>query len=188
MRRPRPGPRPTRPSRRAAELGGVRGVRATWRWLRGPGRRGCCGGARSATEAARQRRVSCAAARRLQRIFNAEAALAGGDLVAARRWADDAVSTTTGGWLVGALTARARVAIAQGEPDRLSVTPTTRSRVPPKSRRTCSSQTFWNASALWPARPAVTAKPPAFSARQRPSGSAWARSASRSVTPATRPR
>jgi DNA-binding CsgD family transcriptional regulator len=51
----------------------------------------------------------------LQRIFNAEAALADEDLAAARRWADEAVSTTTGWWLMQALTARARVAIAQGE-------------------------------------------------------------------------
>ncbi len=48
----------------------------------------------------------------------AEATLAGGDLIAARRWADDAVATSTG-WalLIRALTTRARVAIAQGEPE-----------------------------------------------------------------------
>ena len=51
------------------------------------------------------------------RTLKAEAALAGGDLVAARRYADDAVSTATGRWLIEALTARARVAIAAGEPD-----------------------------------------------------------------------
>ena len=55
--------------------------------------------------------------RRLQRVRSAEAALAGGDLAAARRWADDAVSTTTGWFWCGPLTTRARVAIAQGEPD-----------------------------------------------------------------------
>jgi predicted ATPase/class 3 adenylate cyclase/DNA-binding CsgD family transcriptional regulator len=53
----------------------------------------------------------------LHRVLNAEAALAGGDLVAARRWADDAVSTTTGAFWSDPLTTRARVAIAQGEPD-----------------------------------------------------------------------
>ncbi|HKI39240.1 MAG TPA: LuxR C-terminal-related transcriptional regulator, partial [Mycobacterium sp.] len=47
----------------------------------------------------------------------AQVALAGGDLLAARRWADDAVSTTTGWWHMLALTTRARVAIAQGEPE-----------------------------------------------------------------------
>jgi predicted ATPase/class 3 adenylate cyclase/DNA-binding CsgD family transcriptional regulator len=53
----------------------------------------------------------------IQRANSAQAALAGGDLLAARRWADDAVATTTGWWLMYALTARARVAIAQGEPE-----------------------------------------------------------------------
>ncbi len=53
----------------------------------------------------------------MQRITAAQAALASGDLVAARRWVDDAVSTTTGAALSMALTARARVAIAQGEPE-----------------------------------------------------------------------
>ncbi len=48
----------------------------------------------------------------------AEAALAGGDLTGARRWADDGVATAPG-WsvLVLALTVRARVATAQGEPE-----------------------------------------------------------------------
>jgi predicted ATPase/class 3 adenylate cyclase/DNA-binding CsgD family transcriptional regulator len=52
-----------------------------------------------------------------QRVWNAEAALADRDLAAARRWADEAVSTTTGFYLSRALTTRARVAIAQGEPE-----------------------------------------------------------------------
>ena len=52
------------------------------------------------------------------RPVNAWAALAGGDLTAARRWADDAVTTATGWALVAeGLSARARVAIAQGEPE-----------------------------------------------------------------------
>jgi DNA-binding CsgD family transcriptional regulator len=53
----------------------------------------------------------------LQRLWNAEAALAEQDLAAARRWADEAVSTTTGFWLMWALSTRARVANAQGEPE-----------------------------------------------------------------------
>jgi len=53
-----------------------------------------------------------------QTAFKALAAMAGGDLVAARRGADDAVSTTTGSHLTVALMTRARVAIAQGEADR----------------------------------------------------------------------
>ena len=47
----------------------------------------------------------------------AEAALGCGDLVAARRWADDAVAVVPGFHQVSALTARAFVALAQGEPD-----------------------------------------------------------------------
>ncbi|MDT5098702.1 MAG: hypothetical protein QOC76_2439, partial [Mycobacterium sp.] len=48
-------------------------------------------------------------------VFVAQAALARGDLTAARRWADDVVATTTGLHLSLALTTRAGVAIAQGE-------------------------------------------------------------------------
>jgi predicted ATPase/class 3 adenylate cyclase/DNA-binding CsgD family transcriptional regulator len=53
----------------------------------------------------------------LQRTYSAGAALAGGDLVVARRWAEEAVTTATGQYLSVALLARARVAIAQREPE-----------------------------------------------------------------------
>jgi DNA-binding CsgD family transcriptional regulator len=53
--------------------------------------------------------------------FIAQAALAGGDLAAARRWADEAVSTTTGWHLMVAMTTRARVTIAQGETEQAEV-------------------------------------------------------------------
>ena len=53
----------------------------------------------------------------IQRELSAQAALAGGDLLAARRWADEAVTSTTGFYLTVALLTRARVAIAQGEPE-----------------------------------------------------------------------
>ena len=73
--------------------------------------------AKEASEAAWQRmsyqRQSAAALR--TRI--AEVALAGGDLVGARRWADEAVATTTGWHRVAALLTRARVAIGEGDPD-----------------------------------------------------------------------
>jgi predicted ATPase/class 3 adenylate cyclase/DNA-binding NarL/FixJ family response regulator len=52
-----------------------------------------------------------------QRTWNADAALADGDLAAARRWADEAVSTATGLHSALASAIRARVAIAQCEPD-----------------------------------------------------------------------
>jgi DNA-binding CsgD family transcriptional regulator len=47
--------------------------------------------------------------------LRAESALANADVVAARRWADEAVSVAAGWYRVLALTTRARVAIAQGE-------------------------------------------------------------------------
>jgi predicted ATPase/class 3 adenylate cyclase/DNA-binding CsgD family transcriptional regulator len=53
----------------------------------------------------------------VQRAHGAQIALANGDLTSARRWADDAVSVVTGWHLTVALTARARVAIAQGRPE-----------------------------------------------------------------------
>jgi predicted ATPase/class 3 adenylate cyclase/DNA-binding CsgD family transcriptional regulator len=53
----------------------------------------------------------------LSRAFNAQAALADGDLVAARRAAQEAVTTATGWYSMWASTARARVALAQKEPD-----------------------------------------------------------------------
>jgi predicted ATPase/class 3 adenylate cyclase/DNA-binding CsgD family transcriptional regulator len=71
-----------------------------------------------AREAARQdMTVVSGGTAAVQRIWNAEAALADRDLAAARRWADEAVATMTGWWLMWALSARARVAIAAGEPE-----------------------------------------------------------------------
>jgi DNA-binding CsgD family transcriptional regulator len=73
---------------------------------------------KTAVEAAWQQMSVSPATAAVQHAFNAQAALAGGDLSAARRWADDAVTTTTRWWLAVALTTRARVAIAHGEPER----------------------------------------------------------------------
>jgi predicted ATPase/class 3 adenylate cyclase/DNA-binding CsgD family transcriptional regulator len=52
------------------------------------------------------------------RHWRAQAALVTGDLIAARRWADEAVALATG-WAIRiwSLTTRARVAIVQGEPE-----------------------------------------------------------------------
>jgi predicted ATPase/class 3 adenylate cyclase/DNA-binding CsgD family transcriptional regulator len=69
-----------------------------------------------ATEAAGQHLNVLPGTAAVQRALGAQAALAAGDLSAARRWADEAVTTTTGLFLALALTTRARVAIAQGEP------------------------------------------------------------------------
>jgi predicted ATPase/class 3 adenylate cyclase/DNA-binding CsgD family transcriptional regulator len=73
--------------------------------------------AQDATEAAWQYLSVLPAMAAAHRPLNAEAALVGGDLAAARRWADDAVLTTRGVYLTEALATRARVAIAQGEPE-----------------------------------------------------------------------
>jgi predicted ATPase/class 3 adenylate cyclase/DNA-binding CsgD family transcriptional regulator len=51
------------------------------------------------------------------RVLSAHAALSDRDLIAARRWADEAASTATGARLMMALTVRAQVAIAAGEPE-----------------------------------------------------------------------
>ncbi len=51
----------------------------------------------------------------LHGAYIAKAALARGDLAAARRWVDDAIAVTTGWYLAAALTTRARVAIAEGD-------------------------------------------------------------------------
>ena len=69
------------------------------------------------TTARQDMNVVSGSAPAMQRIWNAEAALADEDLAAARGWADEAVSTTTGSYSAMALTIRARVAIAAGEPD-----------------------------------------------------------------------
>jgi DNA-binding CsgD family transcriptional regulator len=99
----------------AAELGGtVAGVGYTPLGVAALAA-GDVGTALDATEAAWQH-LSVLRGNAAQRAFRAQAALAGGDLIGARRAADDAVMTTTGCHLMVALTTRARVAIAQGEP------------------------------------------------------------------------
>jgi len=71
-----------------------------------------------ASEAVAQHWRASALAPGAGRAFGAQSALMTGDLTSARRWADEAV-TAAGGWLSSiALTARARVAIAEDEPDR----------------------------------------------------------------------
>jgi predicted ATPase/class 3 adenylate cyclase/DNA-binding CsgD family transcriptional regulator len=70
-----------------------------------------------ATEAARQHLSVLPANAGIQHAFSAQAALAGGNLIAARRCADDAVTAVTGWHKMVASTVRARVTIAQGEMD-----------------------------------------------------------------------
>jgi predicted ATPase/DNA-binding CsgD family transcriptional regulator len=100
-----------------AELGRFKAGLAYWALAAAALAAGDATTAQDATEAAWPNASAPPQTTGVQRVLSAEAALAGGDLVAARRWADDAVSTTTGAVLSDALTTRARVAIAQGEPD-----------------------------------------------------------------------
>ncbi|BBX44435.1 helix-turn-helix transcriptional regulator [Mycobacterium cookii] len=73
--------------------------------------------ARDATEAAWPLLSVVPQAAGVQRVLAADTALARGDLAAARRWAEDAMSTKASIFAWDPLTTRARVAIAQGEPE-----------------------------------------------------------------------
>ena len=101
----------------AAERGGLLAGLAYWALAAAALAAGDVATALDATEAAGQHMSASPQTAAVGRLYKAQAALAGGDLVAARRWADDAMSTMKGAFLSDALTARARVAIAQGEPD-----------------------------------------------------------------------
>ena len=75
----------------AAELGGLRAGVAYWALAAAALAAGDAATAQDATEAAWPHLSALPQTAGLQRVCNAQAALAGGDLVAARRWADDAV-------------------------------------------------------------------------------------------------
>jgi predicted ATPase/DNA-binding CsgD family transcriptional regulator len=115
----------TRPARAAAdaaieaapELGGITAGNAYTALAAAALAAGDAATALDATEAAWQHMSVLPARAAAGRVVSAWAALAGGDLVAARRLADEAVSSTTGFYLVWALTTRAQVAIAQSEPE-----------------------------------------------------------------------
>ena len=109
----------------------------------------------------------------MSRYWNAEAALAGGDLAAARGWADDAVSATKGFYLSLALTGRARVLMAQGEPKQAESDAHDALTRAAEIEAHLVFPTSSRSSPIWPERPAVTAKPRGSSARHRPSGNAW---------------
>jgi DNA-binding CsgD family transcriptional regulator len=101
----------------AAEFGGIKAAFAYGALAIAALAAGDAAAALDATEAAGPHVSALPRTTAMQRVIAAQAALAGGDLVVARRWADDAVSATRGAVLSDALTAHARVAIAQGEPD-----------------------------------------------------------------------
>ena len=101
----------------AGELGGLRAGVAYWALALAALAAGDLETAQDATEAAGQQVSVLPKTAAIVRVSAAQARLAGGDLVAARRCADDAVSSAPGAFLSDALSARARVAIAQGEPE-----------------------------------------------------------------------
>ena len=80
----------------AAELGGITAGTAYPALATAALAAGDAATARDATEAAWQHVSALPATAAVGRSSMREAALAGGDLVAARRWADEAVSNTTG--------------------------------------------------------------------------------------------
>ncbi len=100
-----------------AELGGAAAGIAYWGLANAALAAGDVAMAQDATEAAAPHMSVLPARGAAQRTYDAQAALVGGDLTAARRCADDAVSTTTGWYSVMALITRARLAIAQGGPE-----------------------------------------------------------------------
>ena len=119
-----------------------------------------------------------AAAQRV--VTGTEVALAGGgDLVAARRWADDAVSVLVGSHLAQALTARARVAIAQDERDEAEHDAHDAFACAASIGAYVTVPDVLELLAVLATTSAVTTKPPGSSARLRPSASVSARSASR---------
>jgi predicted ATPase/class 3 adenylate cyclase/DNA-binding CsgD family transcriptional regulator len=101
----------------ASEPGGLTAVIAYSALAIGALAAGDAATALHAAEAGGQHVIDLPAFVAMGRAFYAQAALAGGDLIVARRWADDAVTTTAGLNLAVALSTRARVAIAQGEPE-----------------------------------------------------------------------
>ncbi len=101
----------------AAEQGGLAAGNAYWGLALAALAAGDAAAARDAAQAAAPHTSALPSQAAVQRICDALAALARGDLTAAHRGADDAVSTTMGWYLIFALTTRAQVAIAQGEPE-----------------------------------------------------------------------
>ncbi|MGA8544804.1 MAG: LuxR family transcriptional regulator [Mycobacterium sp.] len=100
-----------------ADLGGLKACAAYWALAMAALAAGDAATAQHATDAAWAHVSALPGPVAMHCVIAAQAALAGGDLVAARRWADDAVSTTTGVFMSDPLTERARVAIAQAELD-----------------------------------------------------------------------
>jgi predicted ATPase/class 3 adenylate cyclase/DNA-binding CsgD family transcriptional regulator len=101
----------------ASDVGDIHASVADWALASAALAAGDVATAQEASEADRLRLGLLPQTGALWHAYAPQAALAGGDLMAARRSADEAVTTMTGWYSIGALTTRCRVAIAQGEPD-----------------------------------------------------------------------
>jgi predicted ATPase/class 3 adenylate cyclase/DNA-binding CsgD family transcriptional regulator len=101
----------------ASDVGEIHASLAYWALASAALAAGDVAMAQEASEADRLRLSLLPQMAGLRHAYSAQAAMAGGDLVAARRSAEEAITTMTGWYLIGALTTRCRVAIAQGEPD-----------------------------------------------------------------------
>jgi DNA-binding CsgD family transcriptional regulator len=101
----------------ASDVGEIHASLAYWALASAALAAGDVAMAQEASEADRLRLSLLPQMAGLRHAYSAQAAMAGGDLAAARRSADEAITTMTGWYLIGALTTRCRVAIAQGEPD-----------------------------------------------------------------------
>lgn len=124
----------------------------------------------------------------MHQVLMAQLALAGGDAIAARQFANDAVDATNGWHRMVALTIRARVATARGEPEL--------ARDDAHAALACGAelhiyQGMPDAMELLAGLAGEVGSHPkvsAFSVPQPPFGNRHVRSASRFGMPATRPR
>jgi predicted ATPase/class 3 adenylate cyclase/DNA-binding CsgD family transcriptional regulator len=101
----------------ASDVGEIHASVADWALASAALAAGDVATAHEASEAARLRLSLVAQTAVLWHAYSPQAALAGGDLMAARRRADEAVTAMNGWYSIGALTTRCRVAMAEGEPE-----------------------------------------------------------------------
>ena len=101
----------------ASDVGEIHASVANWALASAALAAGDVATAHEASEAARLRLSLVPQTAVLWHAYSPQAALAGGDLMAARRRADEAVTAMNGWYSIGALTTRCRVAIAEGKPE-----------------------------------------------------------------------
>ena len=144
----RPGPPPTRPSRAPPSVGGILPPWATRHWPAAALAAGDAATAQDACEAWPDMSVVPQYAA-MWRVLSAWAALRDGRSGRGPPLGRRGGHGTTGYFLSAALLARAQVRSRKGRRNKANATPTTRSRVPPKSGLTCPFPTSSNASPVW---------------------------------------